>query len=246
MIDMHSHFLPQLDDGSRNVEETFQMIKEARRAGFTAIVSTSHYITNTYDFNKEERREIINAISSNLSKENVDIKLYNGAEVYIDSDITEKIKDGIIPKINNSKYLLMELPMQNQMLSADDIIYSLLSSNIVPIIAHPERYKYVQDNPNILIDFIEKGVLFQANFASIIGYYGNAAKKTVVKLLQNDMIHCLGTDCHRAKTIYSNMDKILEHLNKILPKKEIEKLTTINPMKIINNQEIKINFPNRI
>ena len=160
MIDMHSHFLPQIDDGSRSVEETFQMIKEASKAGFTAIVSTSHYIENTYDFNKEERREIINAISSNLSKENVDIKLYNGAEVYIDADITGKIKDGIIPKINNSKYLLMELPMQNQMLSADDIIHNLLSNNIIPIIAHPERYKYVQENPNVLISYIEKGVLF--------------------------------------------------------------------------------------
>ena len=136
--------------------------------------------------------------------------------------------------------------MQNKMLSTDNILYNLLSSNIVPIIAHPERYKYVQDNPNILIDLIEKGVLFQANFASVIGHYGNNAKKTVIKLLQNNMIHCLGTDCHRAKTIYTNMDKILEHLNKILPKKEIEKLTTINPMKIISNQEIKINFPNRI
>ena len=246
MIDMHSHFLLQIDDGSRSVEETFQMIKEASKAGFTAIVSASHYIANTYDFNKEERREIINAISSNLSKENIDIKLYNGAEVYIDTNIIEKVKKGIIPKINNSRYLLMELPMQNKMLSTDNILYNLLSSNIVPIIAHPERYKYVQDNPNILIDLIEKGVLFQANFASVIGHYGNNAKKTVIKLLQNNMIHCLGTDCHRADTIYSNMDKILEHLNKILPKKEIEKLTTVNPMKIISNQEIKINFPNRI
>ena len=106
MIDIHSHFLPQIDDGSRSVEETFQMIKEASKAGFTAIVSTSHYIANTYDFNKEERREIINAISSNLSKENIDIKLYNGAEVYIDADITGKIKDGIIPKV---RLLLMHL-----------------------------------------------------------------------------------------------------------------------------------------
>lgn len=246
MIDMHSHFLPQIDDGSRNVEETFQMIKEARKAGFTAIVSTSHYISDTYEFNKEERREIINAISSNLSKEDIDIKLYNGAEVYIDVDIIEKIKNETIPKINNSKYLLIELPMQTQMLSADDIIHTILSNNIVPIIAHPERYKYVQDNPNILIDYIEKGVLFQANFASIIGYYGNSAKKTVIKLLKNDMIHCLGTDCHRAGSIYTNMNKIIEHLNKILPKKEIEKLTVTNPMKIINNHEIKINFPNKI
>ena len=84
------------------------------------------------------------------------------------------------------------------------------------------------------------------NFASIIGYYGNTAKKTAIKLLQNNMIHCLGSDCHRAQTIYTNMEKILEHLNKVISKKEIEKLTTINPMKIISNQEIKINFSNRI
>ena len=122
-----------------------------------------------------------------------------------------------------------------------NIVLGLLFNNreivgLIPIIAHPERYEYVQNNINCLQEYLDKGVLFQSNYSSIIGGYGILAKKTVIKLLQNGMVHCLGTDCHRPNSVYKQMDKILKQLSKLISDKEIELLTTVNPMKILNNQ----------
>lgn len=240
MIDMHSHILPGIDDGSQDIEESIKMIKEAKNVGFTAIISTSHYIEESYNFSKHEREELIKNVNEALEAENIDIKIYNGAEAYISTNLNELIKKEELPTINESKYLLMELPMHSEILYLDNIIYDLKTNGITPIIAHPERYSYVQKNPKILQDIINKGVLFQANYGSIIGRYGKDAEKTVKKLLKDSMIHFLGTDTHRSGTIYIQMDKILKKLEKLIGKEKLELLSTINPQKVLNNEEILI------
>lgn len=238
MIDMHSHILPGIDDGSQSIEESIKMIKEAKETGFTAIVSTSHYIEESYNFSRYEREELIKNINEGLQAENIDIKIYNGAEAYVSTNLTELIEKEELPTINESKYLLMELPMHSEILYLDNIIYDLKTNGITPIIAHPERYSYVQKNLKILQDLINKGVLFQANYGSIIGKYGKEAKKTVKKLLKNNMIHFLGTDTHRSGTIYTQMDKILKKLEKLIGKEKLELLSKTNPQKVLNNEDI--------
>lgn len=238
MIDMHAHFLPEIDDGAKNVADTFQMIQEAQEVGFTGLVSTSHYIKDTYFTTQYERSQILTALRHILEEKNSSITLYNGAEIYIDEDMLEGLENGIIPKINHSRYVLMEWPMRQKMLATGDLITQLLDHDLIPIIAHPERYEYVQNNINCLQEYLDKGVLFQSNYSSIIGGYGILAKKTVIKLLQNGMVHCLGTDCHRPNSVYKQMDKILKQLSKVISDKEIELLTTVNPMKILNNQSL--------
>lgn len=238
MIDMHSHILPGIDDGSQSIEESIKIIKEAKEAGFTEIVSTSHYIEETYKSSKHEREELIENINKELERENIDIKIYNGAEAYISTNLTELIQKEELPTINESKYLLMELPMHSQILYLDNIIYNLKTNGITPIIAHPERYSYVQKNPKVLQDLINKGVLFQANYGSIIGRYGKDAEKTVKKLLKNNMIHFLGTDTHRSGSVYIQMDKILKKLEKLIGKEKLEILSKTNPQRVLKNEDI--------
>lgn len=238
MIDMHSHILPAIDDGSRSIEESIKMIKEAKEAGFTAIVSTSHYIEENYNSSKHEREELIKEINQRLEAENVDIKIYNGAEAYVSTNLDELIKKKELPTINESKYLLMELPMHSEIIYLDNIIYNLKTNGIVPIIAHPERYSYVQKNPKMLKDFINKGVFFQSNYGSIIGRYGKDAEKTLKKLLKDNMIHFLGTDTHRSGSVYTQMDKIVKRLEKLIGKEKLELLSKTNPQKCLENKDI--------
>ena len=119
--------------------------------------------------------------------------------------------------------------MNTKTVYLNEMIFNLISMDLVPIIAHPERYAFVQKDPNILIDYIEMGVLFQSNIASITGYYGSEAKKTVKKILQHKMVHFFGSDNHRPNTIYANMNNIKEELKKIISKEEFDLLTKINP-----------------
>ena len=87
MIDIHSHILPNIDDGSRSIDETFNMIKEAQNVGFEAIVSTSHYMENYYETDTPEREVWVNAIYENLKAKNIDIKLYLGNEIYLSENL---------------------------------------------------------------------------------------------------------------------------------------------------------------
>lgn len=246
MIDVHSHIIPNIDDGAKSIEESYKMIKEAVIAGFTDIISTSHYMENYYEENSKKRQEWINLTNEQLKKDGININLHCGSEIYITENLTNLIKEEKASTLANSNYILFEIPMNNKVRYLEDIIFKIKSLNMIPIIAHPERYSYVQENPNMLISLIEQGVLFQGNYASIIGKYGIYAKKTVKKLLKADMLHFLGTDCHRKNTIYSQMKEIIIELEKIICKEKIQELSTINPRHILENKELKIIEPSKI
>lgn len=242
MIDFHTHILPNLDDGAKSIEETFTLIKEAKEAGFTKIISTTHYFEGYYESNNIERKTWIDNLNSKIE----DVKLYLGNEIFISDKIIEFIKENKAATIGNSKYVLFELPMNNKPMNLKETIYKLQDAGYVPIIAHPERYAYIQENPNLLVDLIEMGALFQANYGSIIGVYGNKAKEAVKKLLKNNMIHFLGTDVHRPNSIYAKMPLILTELKKVISEDTFKKLSLENAQKVLDNQDIDIETPKKI
>ena len=235
MIDFHSHILPGIDDGSRSIEQTIRMLKEAKEAGFTKIISTSHYMEGYYESDETERIELLNEVQKNISG----IELYLGNEKYITNNMIDLIQNKQASTINNSKYVLFEFPLSAKSMNDKEVIYRLIENGFVPVIAHPERYSYVQDNPEYIEELAEMGALFQANYGSIIGMYGKKAEKTLKKLLKNDLIRFFGTDSHRIDQVYTKMPKILKKLHKVLSDEEIEEFTVINPQKVLNNEEIE-------
>ena len=205
MIDIHSHILPNIDDGAKNIEETMNLLKEAQQVGFESVILTSHYREGYYETATNEREILMQAI-----------------------------------------YVLFELPLNKEPLNLYDIVYEMIQYKIVPILAHPEKYSFIQQNPEIISDLIELGVLMQVNYASIIGYYGEKAQIIVKKMLENNMVHLLGSDVHSPNTIYPKIPEILSNIEKIIGDKKLEKLTTINPNLILKNKRIEIEKPNNI
>ena len=238
MIDIHTHILPSIDDGSRDAAETFDMINEAYDAGFTDIITTSHYITEQYEVNKNERNLLLNAIQNKVDVENINLILHNGAEAYIMPNLSEYYNEGVIPTLANSRYGVFEFPMHSKVLYGNDVIEDLIKNDYIPIIAHPERYTFVQKDISIAFEWIEKGALLQSNYGSIVEQYGKAAKKIFIKLLQENAITFLGTDSHRRKGVYTEINDIIDELKKYTTNDNIEKMTRINQQKVINNEEI--------
>lgn len=243
MIDFHTHILPNIDDGSRNIEETFNLINEAKEAGFEGIILTSHYIENYYETNVPERDVWVNAISENLKNKGLDIDLYLGNEIYLSENMMELLEQGKASTINNSCYVLFEMPLNSEPMNLYDVIYSLQENKLIPVLAHPERYSFIQKEPELVFDLIEKGVLMQANYGSILGQYGEKPQIIVRKLLENNMIHFLGTDVHRQKTIYKRIPEALAEIKDIVGGAKLEELTTTNPMLVLNNKKIDIDTP---
>ena len=240
MIDFHSHIIPNIDDGSTSIDETINMIKEAKQVGFTGIISTSHYIQGYYDLNCYERKKLLDIIEKKMSIDNEDlnIKLYLGSEIYFASEIIELIENGKASTINNTKYVLFELPMNTKPLFVKEVVYQLIEKGYRPIIAHPERYSYIQEETKYAEELAIMGAMFQSNYGSIIGMYGNNAKKTLKTLLKNNLISFLGSDVHRTGQIYPQIPRILKKLNKLISIEQLEKLTTLNAQKVLKNEEI--------
>lgn len=246
MIDFHTHILPNIDDGSRSIEETFNLINEAKNVGFEAIVSTSHYIEEYYETNAPEREVWINAIYENLQAKNIDIKLYLGNEIYISENIIKLLEEGKASTINDTSYVLFEMPLNVEPMNLYDVIYEMMQYKLVPILAHPERYSFIQKEPELIYDLIEKGVLMQANYGSILGIYGEKPKMIVRKFLENNMIHFLGTDVHRQNTIYPKVPEALVEIKQIVGEEKLKEITTINPKLALQNKKIEIDTPQKV
>lgn len=241
MIDLHSHILTDTDDGASNFEESVALLYEAKKAGFSGIVCTPHYMQQFY----EKDANYVNTRIEELliDSKRIGIHLYQGNEIYISNDICKILDDKRVTRINESRYLLIEFPLtETSTKDTIEIIEQLVKKEYTPIIAHPERYPYVQKNIDFAKELLRKGALLQANFASIDGYYGVQAKKTVIKLLKNKMIQFLGSDAHKKRTIYPNMPKYIKALSKYLSENDIHELSYKNPVKVIHDEKIVIDI----
>lgn len=238
MIDFHAHILPNIDDGSASMEESINLIKEAEQAGFTGIISTSHYLQNYYESDEEERRRILAELAEQVKMADAEAeipKLYLGSEIYISTDIVELLEEGKASTINGTNYVLFELPMNSKPLFAKEVVYKLIENGYKPIIAHPERYSYVKEDIEFVRELKSMGALFQSNYGSVIGMYGGSAKKTLKKLLKEDLISFLGSDVHAVGQIYTKVPKILRKLEKWISPEKLQELTTFNAEKVLES-----------
>lgn len=234
MIDIHSHILYGIDDGSSSKEESIELLKKQQELGVTGIILTPHYIENTkYSADIAKKKKLI----KELERE-TEINLYIGNEVYFSDKTIELFKSGKISTLNNSRYLLIELPMNNKIKDLDELLFDLMLNNVIPVIAHPERYSYVQDNIKYLDQLKEMGVLFQSNYGSLIGKYGKRCEKTVKKLLKKKYITFMGTDIHHINHSI-DLEKARKVLKKVVKKEDIiDDLVKNNIQKVIDNQDI--------
>lgn len=237
MIDIHSHIIPNVDDGARSVEETFNILKEAQEAGFTDVILTSHFLLNYYETNAQELIFWKEKLQEVLKKQGTKINLHSGMEIYITNQMEELLENKKILTLANSRYMLIELPLATNVKYFDYVVYYLEAKGIKPIIAHPERYKCVQKDPDIVEEYIEKGCLIQCNYRSIVNLYGREAEKTIKTLLKKNQVHFLGSDVHRENGTYLIILDAIKKIRKIIGENKINEITTINPKKILQNEE---------
>lgn len=241
MIDIHCHLMPAVDDGAKTLEDSLKIFRSATNAGITDIILTPHYIKGTdYEFNNRSKNQIIEILKEALRRENIKIKIYTGNEVYIDQKLPEMIKKGKVATLANSRYLLLELPINSEDNSAGNVIFELKSMGITPIIAHPERYEYIKAHPERVKRYLELGCLLQGDYHSLFGKYGRKAQKTLKMLIKRGQISFLASDTHKASQAYrlAEAEKVALRLTK--SREKTEDLFYKNPMKIIKDKEVKL------
>lgn len=197
MIDFHNHIIPNVDDGSKSIEMSLSMLQKAAQTGITKVVTTTHY-NHPYMKERFPNFEIINSKLSDLKKEmirhKIDIEICSKAEVYFNESIVDFITDKNI--IINNKYMLIEFDFNFLPKNYEKILFNLQVKGITPIIAHPERYKFVQKDYNIIKDWINKDYVLQISCGSILKHFGLKTFATTKKIIDNGDFHLAGSDAH--------------------------------------------------
>jgi len=215
--DLHNHILPGIDDGSRNLAESIEMLKAFQYLGYNKIIATPHVHSERYWNSKEKILTAANELIIEKEKEKIPIHIDISAEYYADEKFLDLLnKNDILPIAD--KYLLCEFNFYYPPDDAKLIATEIIKKGYRPILAHPERYEYWNDNITIFEKLKEYGFLFQCNIPSAAGYYGPIVKNNFNILANKNLIDFLGTDVHDAASLL-NLRNILQSsiIQKILP-----------------------------
>lgn len=240
MIDIHSHVLPGIDDGAKNKEISKRLLELAKESGTTDIIATPHTLSaSAYE---KPKWSTIETLVKECQQEGLTI--HPGAELEVNWDINELIKkDSFEYCLANSNYLLAELPSQMIPNYVDDFFYQLQMKGKIVIIAHPERHPVLQKNPNVLYNWVKKGILLQCNAGSFKGVFGPSSKHFALELLNHDLLHFIGSDAHNLKNRNTNMTRAREIIKDVIGEKKTKALFEINPRFILENKEFNIIEP---
>jgi len=191
--DIHSHFIPGIDDGSPDMETTISLIKEMQGLGFKKVITTPHVMSDFYKNSSDIILKGLTDIRSELKVQNINMEIEAAAEYYIDYDFEQKIgKEKFLTFGDN--YILVELSFMEAPKNLFDIIFKLQLEGYKVVLAHPERYAFfTMDDYEELVN---RGVLLQINWLSIIGYYSPQIEQKTKDLIAADMVSFIGSDCH--------------------------------------------------
>ena len=191
--DIHSHFIPGIDDGSPDMETTLNLFKEMQKLGFSKVITTPHVMSDFYKNSSETILQGLAAVRSQLKVQNINMEIDAAAEYYIDYDFEQKIGNENFLTFGTN-YILVELSFVEAPKNLFDIIFKLQLENYKVVLAHPERYHYFQMKD--YEELVNRGVLLQINWLSLIGYYSPQIQNKIQDLIAQNMVSFLGTDCH--------------------------------------------------
>lgn len=196
MVDMHSHVLPGIDDGAKTPEESIALIKKMMDLGIKKIIATPHIMADYYKNTAETINASLDLLKAELKKENIDIAVEAAAEHYFDETFEARINKKELMTMGDN-YVLFEFSFISQPPNAIPVIQKLKDLGYKPILAHPERYPYLElDQFKTLHDW---GLSFQLNTISLTGYYGKEAKKLAESLIDHQLIDFISSDMHNLR-----------------------------------------------
>ncbi len=223
--DMHSHFIPGIDDGAKTMEESLAMLREFSSLGYKKVITTPHIMSDAYRNTPEIILAGLSQVRVALKTAGIPIEIDAAAEYYVDFDFERKVEEKKIFTFGNN-FVLFELSFMNPPDNLFGVIFKMLTNGYKPILAHPERYNFWHQDFKKYEELVEKGVLLQLNLNSLSGHYGPATQKIAERMIDLNMISFIGSDCH-------HMGHIEIIRNRTVFQKSLYKL--IESGKLLNN-----------
>lgn len=240
MYDLHCHIMFGVDDGADSAEESIRMARIACESGTKGIAATPH--CNISEFNRNEwtaefTRKII-MLNSTLAELDIPVKIYPGQEIFCGEDVTALLKSGNLLTLNGSGYVLVEFDFGEY----SDTVYSklgeIISAGYVPIVAHPERYGFVQEDKDAPLRMKKMGCLLQLNKGSFKGGFGRGAYVSSSAMLEKGLADIVASDAHGPFVRTPFLADAHEFISERFSSEYADILFKSNPKKILKNKMI--------
>jgi len=259
MIDLHNHILPGIDDGAEVLEESIEMCRISFRDGIRTIVATPHILPGIYENNRPTILAKVHELNEAIKKfgvKNLDpitqlpndsiteLEILPGADIHFSFDLLQRYENGEIVAVNDlGRYLMVEFEFQGIPYKAEEALFQLLTKGIVPIISHPERNFEIGHNPKRYYEMIRMGCLGQVTAMSLTGEFGPEIKQIAEKLVKKRLIHIIASDAHSAGRRPPILSSGVKAAEKIVGKKEAQKMVTEYPQAILEGRKPDVPEP---
>ena len=239
MTDIHCHILPGVDDGAEDMAEALAMAAVAARSGVRHIVATPHFRGR-----EEALPELawflgrLEELELGLAGENIALKLYPGAEILCTPETVELARDGMLPTLGDSRYVLCEFSFDAPYEYMDRILRHIAGAGYRVVIAHPERYEAVFRDPRGVGQWFRRGYGIQLNKGSILGAFGSRVQDAARWLLDMGLVHMIASDAHSPRHRTTDLSGLRAWLLERYPQAYVQLLLEENPGRILRDQEL--------
>lgn len=200
--DIHSHLIPGIDDGIQSVEEGLHILKEMESLGYSKVITSPHTMWGTYDNTPETIKAGLKKMKAAIEKEGIAIELEAASEYYLDEHFMARVHDGEELLSFGKNYILVETGFINEPPELKEASFHLTMKGYKMVYAHPERYLYLLEKPELIEELLDRDIVFQMNAVSLTGCYSKPVQKLAEKLIDMKAIKLVGTDCHNMGHIH--------------------------------------------
>ena len=193
--DVHSHFIPGIDDGAKSIEDSLNMIRSMAEFGYKKVITTPHVMSDYYRNTPEIINNGLAKVKEAIAKEGIQIEIEAAAEYNLDADFEPKIKSKELLTFGDN-YALFELPFLMEPPNLKNAIFEMQMNGYKPVLAHVERYPFWFKDFDKILELKDRGVFIQLNINSLTGFYGPEVQATGEKLIDEGLVDLLGSDCH--------------------------------------------------
>lgn len=237
-LDIHSHILPGVDDGSRDMDMSMHMLKQAYEEGIRHIVATPHYYVGHRNAEPDKVKEAYDALIRIAAEELPDMEIMLGNEIYYKEETIKHLQDKRIFTMNDSRYVLTEFNVGMEYRKIYKAVKNLTMEGYYPIIAHAERYAALHKQKELVEELIEAGAYIQINAETFLGGMFDAYKKFSLQLASKGMVHFLGSDCHEPHNRKPIMEQAVKVLKKKIDSDILENILVYNPERFLKGEFI--------
>jgi len=244
MIDVHSHVLPGIDDGTKENDEAIAFCRRASEAGTEILVATPHHKPGSYSNPRDRILERVEDLQRRCDAAGVRIRIAPGCEIFSDIGLPEKIASGEVLTYGDARrHILLEFSFQQYPVNVDDMIFRLRLSGITPVIAHPERIRWFQEDRDRLEQLVRLGALSQVTGSSLTGTFGSRVKEITEEMIRRRLVHFLASDAHDLSYRTPDLAPALRRLEQLVGAEEARKMVSDHPAALLEAREIRVPQP---